>query len=264
MSSTTATPARSPGAEAPDDELFRALREADGGQQERVTEILVQRHVGLVRWVAARYAGRGVDPEDLRQVGFVGLMKAINRFDPDRGIEFVAFARPTVQGEIQRHFRDKRRWIQLPRRLQETKALLRGATETLTHQLGRAPTVAELAGHLDVEEDLVLEAMTAEDTFTLTSLDAAFVSDDPAGAGPLDHLGIEDPSFALLVDLQALRPLLAALPPRERTILELRFFRDLTQTQIGEELGISQMHVSRLLAKTLRQLREQMAGTPAG
>lgn len=240
------------------EELFRALAAGDARRQEQVTELLVQRYTGLVRWLAARYAGRGVEVEELRQVGFLGLMKAINRFDPARGVEFAAFARPTVQGEIQRHFRDKRRWIQLPRRLQEMKAALGGAVEELTHQLGRAPTVAELAAHLGVDDELVLEALTAEDSFTLTSLDAQVDAADAHGTSPLDALGVEDSRFDLVVDLAALRPLLAALPARERTILELRFFADMTQSQIGAQLGISQMHVSRLLAKILRSLREQM------
>lgn len=245
-----------------DEELFRALAAGDARQQEQVTELLVERYTPLVRWLAARYSGRGVDAEELRQVGFLGLMKAINRFDPERGVEFAAFARPTVQGEIQRHFRDKRRWIQIPRRLQEMKAALRGATEKLTHQLGRAPTVAELATHLGVDEELVIESLTAADSFTLTSLDAQFDATDADGYGPLDALGFEDSRLDLVVDLAALRPMLAALPARERTILELRFFADMTQSEIAERVGLSQMHVSRLLAKIFRSLREQMATDP--
>jgi RNA polymerase sigma-B factor len=247
-----------------DEVLFRALAGSDAQEQEHVTEVLVRRYTGLVRWLASRYAGRGVDAEELRQVGYLGLMKAINRFDPGRGVDFAAFARPTVQGEIQRHFRDKRRWIQLPRRLQEMKAALSDATEKLTHELGRAPTVAELATHLGVDEELVLEALTAEDSFTLTSLDAHADASDAHGHSPLDALGVEDSRFDLVVDLAVLRPLLAALPARERTILELRFFDDMTQSQIAAHVGISQMHVSRLLAKTLRCLREQMAEPRSG
>ncbi len=260
---TTSNALRSAGsftAETSDVELFRALPEAQGAAHARITEIVVERYSGLVRWLASRYAGRGVDIEELRQVGFVGLMKAINRFDPDRGVDFASFARPTVQGEIQRHFRDKRRWIRLPRRLQEMKAILRGATESLTHDLGRAPTVAELANHLAVDEELVLEALTADDTFNPVSLDAHGADEDGDDSrSPIDALGSEDSRFDLLVDLETLKPLLAALPERERTIIALRFFGDCTQSEIATKLGISQMHVSRLLSKTLHLLREQMS-----
>jgi RNA polymerase sigma-B factor len=255
--------ARYLGPELSDEELFRAYSEADPRERERLTEHLVERYSGLVRWLASRYAGRGVDADELRQVGFVGLMKAINRFDPDRGVEFASFARPTVQGEIQRHFRDKRRWIRLPRRLQEMKAVLREATETLTHELGRAPTVAELSSRLAVDEELVIEALTADDTFNPISLDA-FGADDEGdeSRSPLDALGADDPRLDLMIDTQTLRPLLAALPERERMIIQLRFFGECTQSEIAAKLGISQMHVSRLLSKTLRALREQMM--PAG
>jgi RNA polymerase sigma-B factor len=250
------------GPEVGDEDLFRAYAEADPQARERLTEVIVERYSGLVRWLASRYAGRGVDGDELRQVGFVGLMKAINRFDPDRGVEFASFARPTVQGEIQRHFRDKRRWIRLPRRLQEMKAVLREATETLTHQLGRAPTVAELATHLAVDEELVIEALTADDTFNPVSLDA-FGSDEEGedNRSPLDALGELDPRLDLMIDTETLRPLLAALPDRERMIIQLRFFGECTQSEIAGRLGISQMHVSRLLSKTLRTLREQMCPT---
>lgn len=263
MAFSGVTSVRSLTPEVSDDELFRAYAEADPRERERITECLVERYTGLVRWLASRYAGRGVDADELRQVGFVGLMKAINRFDPDRGVEFASFARPTVQGEIQRHFRDKRRWIRLPRRLQEMKAVLREATETLTHELGRAPTVAELAAQLAVDEELVIEALTADDTFNPVSLDA-FGSDEEGedSRSPLDALGELDPRLDLMIDTETLRPLLEALPDRERMIIQLRFFGECTQSEIAGKLGISQMHVSRLLSKTLRALREQMM--PAG
>ena len=260
MVMSSATRVRTFGPEDGDDALFRAFQDGDQAERERVSAYLVERHTGLVRWLASRYAGRGVDADELRQVGFVGLMKAIHRFDPDRGVDFASFARPTVQGEIQRYFRDKRRWIRLPRRLQEMKAVLRGATEALTHDLGRAPTVAEIAAHLAVDEELVLEAMTADDVFYPASLDAAPGDDeDEGGRSPMDCLGAEDSRFDLLVDIETLRPLLAALPERERTILALRFGGECTQSEIAARLGISQMHVSRLLSRTLRTLRERMS-----
>ena len=259
MSTTTTTAVRGHGlSEESDETLFRALATAPDAERERIRDLLVRRHTGLVKWLVSRYAGKGVEIDELTQVGFVGLMNAINRFDPDRGAEFATFAKPTVQGEIRRYFRDKRRWIQLPRRLQETKAVLRKHTEELTHDLGRAPTVAELAARLAVDEELVLEAMTADDTFSITSLDSPVAADD-AGSVPLvETIGDLDERFDLLVDCATMRPLVAALPERERTILALRFFDNLTQAEIGERLGISQMHVSRLLSRTLAQLRSQM------
>jgi len=208
-----------------------------------------------VGWLAARYAGRGVDLEELRQVAYVGLMLAIGRFDPDRGSPFVAFARPTVQGELQRHFRDRRRWIRLPRRLQETKAAIEPAREELVHTLGRWPTTGELAVFLALEEDAVREAMAADDTFALRPLDEPLGDD---GVFLTDLLGAPDPRLDLVLDRHLLRGLLAGLPVRDREIVQLSFFADRTQVEIGELLGISQMHVSRLLKQTLCSLRRQM------
>jgi RNA polymerase sigma-B factor len=246
-------------ADSTDDQLFRALATADGAEKERIQELLVRRYDGLVRWLAGRYAGRAVESDELCQVGYVGLVLAIQRFDPDRGFDFASFAKPTVQGEIRRYFRDKRRWIRLPRRLQETKAVLRDATETLTHELGRSPTVDELAERLAVSPDLVLEALTADDAFAPTSLDAAVGSDGDDTYTIADTMGEEDKSIDLMVDCETVRPLIAALPQREQRILHLRFFADKTQAEIGQELGISQMHVSRLLSRTLASLRQQMS-----
>jgi RNA polymerase sigma-B factor len=241
-----------------DDDLFRALRTASPAQREVIQDMLVRRHRGLVHWLASRYANRAVDADELRQVGFLGLVLAIQRFDPDRGSDFHAFAKPTVQGEIRRYFRDKRRWIRLPRRLQETKAALRDATDKLTHDLGRAPTVDELATELAVAPELVLEAMTADDAFAPVSLDAPAGSDDDGSYTIAETIGEAETRFDLLVDCESLKPLLAALPERERRILQMRFFEDKTQSEIGAEIGISQMHVSRLLSATLVKLRRQM------
>ena len=245
-------------ADATDDELFRALATAEGQVKERIQEILVRRYDGLVRWLAGRYAGRAVETNELCQVGYVGLVLAIQRFDPDRGTDFASFAKPTVQGEIRRYFRDKRRWIRLPRRLQETKAVLREASEALTHELGRAPTVAEIAGRLAVSPELVLEAMTADDAFAPASLDAAVGRDGDDTYTIAEMLGDDDHSIDVLVDCESVRPLISALSPRDQRILHLRFFADKTQAEIGKELGISQMHVSRLLSRILADLREQV------
>jgi RNA polymerase sigma-B factor len=239
-----------------DTELFRSMRTAEQAERDRIREVLASRHTGLVRWLAAQYAHPGVEIEELRQVGFLGLVLAIDRFDVERGHDFLTFARPTVQGEIRRWFRDKRRWIRLPRRLQEAKATIREASEVLTHQLGREPSNAELAAHAGLTEELVAEARAADDTFTTASLDAPLgATDGEESFTVADTVGAEDERIGLLVECESLRGLIAELPERERRILHLRFYEELTQAQIGTELGISQMHVSRLLARTLERLR---------
>jgi RNA polymerase sigma-B factor len=251
-------PRAGPTAEDTDLDLFRALRELPVEERAAVQEILVERYSGLVRWLAARYAGPSVDIEDLRQVGFVGLVLAVQRFDPERGCEFAAFARPTVQGEIRRYFRDKRRWIRLPRRLQEIKADIRRATDALTQEVGRSPTVDEIAAFLDVDPEAVVEAISVDDVFSPVSLDAPLGPDGEDVATFSDVLGGEDRRFDLLTDCTSLAPFLHTLPDRDRRLLHLRFFEERTQSEIGQELGVSQMHVSRLLAKVLARLREQL------
>lgn len=198
---------------------------------------------------------------ELVQVGYVGLMLAITRFDPERGSDFTSFARPTVQGEIRRYFRDKRQWIRLPRRLQELQAEIKPAMERLTHELGRSPTVAEVAHRLAVDEELVLEALTADDGFSHLSLDPLVGNDDGTTLTLADTLGEEDARFDLLVDGVAVRPVIAALPDRDRQILQLRFFDGLTQVEIGKVIGVSQMQVSRILARILGDVRAQLAAS---
>jgi RNA polymerase sigma-B factor len=260
---TTATafaPAKvRPSVEDSDLDLFRALRELPATERPTIQHILVERYSGLVRWLASRYAGPAVDVEDLRQVGYVGLVLAIQRFDPERGTQFSAFARPTVQGEIRRYFRDKRRWIRLPRRLQEMKADIRQVTEALTQDLSRAPTLSEIAEVLGVDTDIVLEAFTADDVYAPVSLDTPLRSDGEDTYTVSDVLGVDDRHYELLTDCTSLLPLLGSLSDRQRHLLHLRFFEDRTQSEIAEELGVSQMHVSRLLARVLAQLREQLA-----
>ncbi len=246
-------------ADSSDTDLFHALAAAtDANERDQIQEHIVRRYSGLVKWIASRYAGRAVETDELQAVGYYGLMLAIHRFDPDRGFDFAGFAKPTVQGEIRRYFRDKRRWIRLPRRLQETKAVLRGASDTLTHELGRAPTVNELAEELAVSPELVLEAMTADDTFAPVSLDAPAGLDEDGTYTVADSLGFEDTRFALFEDCATVGPLIAALPERDRRILHLRFVEEKTQSEIGQEIGISQMHVSRLISRILVQLRTGM------
>jgi RNA polymerase sigma-B factor len=238
-----------------DEDLFRLMRTAQPAERDRIREALVTRHGGLVRWLAAQYANQAVDVEELRQVGYLGLVLAVDRFDVDRGSDFISFARPTVQGEIRRWFRDKRRWVRLPRRLQEAKAVIRSSTEELTHKLNRAPTLSELAEHCGLPESLVAEAEAADDNFTTASLDAPVGNDGDESFSLADMVGAEDPLMDLLLDCNALRPLLDELDERDRRLLQLRFYEDCTQVEIGKELGCSQMHVSRLLSRILTQLR---------
>lgn len=238
-----------------DADLFRALAVAGAAERERIQTELVSRYGGLVRGIASQYAHSGVEVEELRQIGFLGLVLAIQRFDVDRGIHFAAFARPTVAGEIRRYFRDKRRWVRLPRRVQETKAAVRLATESLTHRLGRSPTVPELATHMQANPELVIQAITVDDAFVARSLDAVFGGDDTDSWTLGESVGEDDERIDLMLNVAALGPLLAELSERERHVLQMRFGDELTQAEIGRQLGYSQMHISRILAQIYDQLR---------
>jgi RNA polymerase sigma-B factor len=242
-----------------DDELlgrFRALpRESDDRAQ--ICEILVQRHERLVRGCVRQYKGSPEPTEDLMQVGYVGLMKAINNYDPDLGNSLSAYAAPCVSGEIKRHFRDKRWQIHVRRSAQELLLEVRKATETLTHALGRAPTDDELAERLGVTADDLLEARQADMVFSTYSLDAPLSDrDDPAQLS--DVLGGEDLDMEHAIDMEAVATHWDELPEREQRILVMRFYGNLTQAEIGMRLGISQMHVSRLLARALSHLRSRL------
>jgi RNA polymerase sigma-B factor len=220
-----------------------------------IRDELVKGHLPLVEYLARRFAGRGEPLDDLVQVATIGLIKAVDRFDPERGVEFSTYATPTIAGEIKRHFRDKGWAVRVPRRLQELKLALTRASADLTQQLGRAPTVAELATHLNISEEDVLEGLESAHAYSTVSLDAPD-SDDDEGPAVADSLGMVDEALEGVEYRESLKPLLEALPAREKRILVLRFFSGMTQSQIAAELGISQMHVSRLLARTLAQLRE--------
>ena len=237
-------------------DLFVRLVAADpdSAEHQELREELVRLHLPLVEHLARKFAGRGEPLDDLVQVGTIGLIKSVDRFDLDRGVEFSTYATPTVVGEIKRHFRDKGWAVRVPRRLQELRLSLAAATEDLSHALGRAPTVAELSERLGVSEEDVLEGLESANAYSTVSLDAGSQGDD----GPLpilDTIGSDDDALEGVEYRESLRPLLAQLPTRERQILMLRFFRNMTQSQIADEVGISQMHVSRLLARTLAQLR---------
>ncbi len=232
----------------------------DGVERDRLRGRLVSLHLPLVEHLARRFRNRGEPHDDLVQVGVIGLLKAIDRFECTRGVEFSTYATPTVVGEIKRHFRDKGWSIRVPRRLQEMRLSLASATADLTQTLGRAPTVRELAEQLEVSEEDVLEGMESANAYSTLSLDAP---DSRGEDGPavVDALGTEDKELEQVEYRESLKPLLAALDPRARRILSLRFFHQMTQSQIAREIGLSQMHVSRLLSRTLHQLRTGLQDT---
>jgi len=218
---------------------------------------LVHLHMPLVEYLARRFRGRGEPLDDLVQVASIGLLKAIDRFDPGREVEFSTYATPTIVGEIKRHFRDKGWAIRIPRRLQEIGLQLAKVVPAMSQDLGRAPSVPEIAARTGFSEEEVLEAMNASQAYSLVSLDAPTGED---GADSLSRLGSEDESLELFEAWSSVAHLLERLPVRQRKILYLRFVTGETQSQIAEKLGISQMHVSRLLAKTLTFLRQAAGG----
>ena len=238
-------------------ELFEQLVTLPEGDQERqrIRGELVELHLPLVEYLARRFRNRGEWLDDLTQVATIGLIKSIDRFDLSRGVEFSTYATPTIVGEIKRHFRDKGWAVRVPRRLQELKLALTKAISDLAQRLGRAPTVAELAAHLQMSEEEVLEGLESANAYSTVSLDAPDSGDEDAPA-VAESLGMLDEALEGVEYRESLKPLLERLPPREKKILMLRFFGNMTQSQIATELGISQMHVSRLLARTLTQLRE--------
>ncbi|WP_030764471.1 MULTISPECIES: RNA polymerase sigma factor SigF [unclassified Streptomyces] len=238
--------------------LFIELRALPDGSTEKaeLRNRLVRMHLPLVEHLARRFRNRGEPLDDLTQVATIGLIKSVDRFDPDRGVEFSTYATPTVVGEIKRHFRDKGWAVRVPRRLQELRLSLTTATAELSQQHGRSPTVHELAERLGISEEEVLEGLESANAYSTLSLDVPDTDDEsPAVA---DTLGSEDEALEGVEYRESLKPLLEGLPPREKRILLLRFFGNMTQSQIAQEVGISQMHVSRLLARTLAQLREKL------
>ncbi|CAL9276147.1 MULTISPECIES: RNA polymerase sigma factor SigF [Streptomyces] len=238
--------------------LFAELRtlEKDSPEYAELRNRLVRMHLPLVEHLARRFRNRGEPLDDLTQVATIGLIKSVDRFDPDRGVEFSTYATPTVVGEIKRHFRDKGWAVRVPRRLQELRLALTTATAELSQLHGRSPTVHELAEKLAISEEEVLEGLESANAYSTLSLDVPDTDDEsPAVA---DTLGAEDEALEGVEYRESLKPLLEDLPPREKRILLLRFFGNMTQSQIAQEVGISQMHVSRLLARTLAQLREKL------
>ncbi|MBY8887755.1 RNA polymerase sigma factor SigF [Streptomyces sp. PTM05] len=236
--------------------LFSRLETLEEGTPEYsyVRNTLVELNLALVKFAAARFRSRSEPMEDIIQVGTIGLIKAIDRFELSRGVEFPTFAMPTIIGEIKRFFRDTSWSVRVPRRLQELRLDLAKAGDELAQKLDRSPTVAELADRLDLTREEVVEGMAASNAYTASSLDAQPEEDDSEGA-LADRIGYEDHGLEGIEYVESLKPLIASLPARDRQILSLRFVGNLTQSEIGEELGISQMHVSRLLSRTLTRLR---------
>lgn len=222
-------------------------------------DALLLLHHPLVEHCARRFRNRGEPYEDLVQVGTIGLIKSVDRFDVDRGVEFSTYATPTIIGEIKRYFRDKGWAIRVPRRLQELRMQISATTAELTQRLGRSPTARELAEAIGCSVEEIVEGLESSNAYSTLSLDATDDnSDGGAGQSMLDAIGMDDESLEQVEIRESVKPLLEQLPPREKKILLLRFFKNMTQSQIAEEIGVSQMHVSRLLAKTLEQLRESL------
>ncbi|MFD6420053.1 SigB/SigF/SigG family RNA polymerase sigma factor [Streptomyces sp. NPDC060194] len=235
--------------------LFGKLKHLEPGTPEhgRVRTALIEANLPLVRYAAARFRSRNEPMEDVVQVGTIGLINAIDRFDPDRGVQFPTFAMPTVVGEIKRYFRDNVRTVHVPRRLHELWVQVTGASEDLTTMHGRSPTTAEIAERLKIAEEDVLACIEAGRSYHATSLEAAQEGDGMPGL--VDRLGYEDPELDGVEHRDLVRHLLVQLPEREQRILLLRYYNNLTQSQISAELGVSQMHVSRLLARSFARLR---------
>jgi RNA polymerase sigma-B factor len=229
----------------------------DDGRRDAACEVLVSRYQPLVRSCVLRYRNSTEPHEELMQVGYVGLLKAINNFDVSLGSSLAGYAQPCVSGEIKRHFRDKRWQIRVQRSLQELRLELRNTAALLTSELGRVPTDAELAASLGVSLDDVLAARQAEQAFRAASLDSP-VTDDGGAANLGELLGDEDPQLEHVLDMQAVWAHWGELPEREQKLLLMRFYGNMTQSEIGQRLGISQMHVSRLLAEALSYLRQRL------
>ena len=236
-------------------ELFRRFKE-EGDMDAR--EKLVMSHLNLVRFIANKFKNRGEPIDDLIQVGYLGLLKAIDRFDPSRGLEFTTFATPTIMGEIKRHFRDKGWSVRVPRRLQELSAKVNQATDTLTSQLQRSPTIAEIADYLDATVDEVLEAMESSSPYSSVSLEAPSGADDDDTPSVIDRYATEDSDLAFTDDRIIIEEALASFSPRERDVIEMRFLKGMTQIEIAEKLGISQVQVSRLLRRTLKKIQDKI------
>ena len=245
-------------------QFFQRLAELEEGTHEfqYARNTLIEMNISLVRFAAGRFRGRGDDMEDVVQTGMIGLIKAIDRFELSREVEFTSFALPYIVGEIKRFFRDTTWAVHVPRRLQELRVELAKAREELASRLDREPTVPELATLMNIPENEVIEAQIAANGYNSSSLDAALTGDGPEGGEAVlaDFIGVEEDGLRLVEDFQSLAPLMAELGERDRQIIHMRFVEEATQAEIGERLGCSQMHVSRLIKRIIAQLREGMLG----
>jgi RNA polymerase sigma-B factor len=241
-------------------DMFRELSQLDEQSPafHRQRDLIIRRTLPLADNVARRFRDRGESHDDLVQVARLGLVKAVNRFDVSSGSIFIAFAVPTVMGEVRRYFRDHGWALKVPRRLKELNAELNSARAVLSQRLNRAPTATELAAYLEIDRTEVVEALIAANAYSTRSAELPIGSEGDQYTIS-DKFGELDPNLEKVLDAQAVRPLLDALPERERMILTLRFFESMTQTEIAERLGISQMHVSRLLARALGAMREELS-----
>ena len=237
--------------------LFRAMRAGD----EDARSQLIMAYEGLARYLARKFKNRGESDEDLEQVAYLGLIKAIDRFEPERGLEFSTYATPTIMGELRRHFRDKGWSVRVPRRLQELSQKVNRATDDLAVELGHMPSVAEIAEHIGVSVDEVLEAMESSSAYTAVSFETPGSSDDDEAPTLMDHLGDEDRDLMGTDDRLVLEDAISSFSPREQQVVRMRFIEGLTQVEIAKQLDISQVQVSRLLRKTLRRLQEKIDPT---
>jgi RNA polymerase sigma-B factor len=238
-----------------DDVTVERFRELKRTGDRKLRDQLVAEHARFAEYLARRYARRGEPLEDLSQVAVVGLVNAVERYDPDRGFTFTAFAAPTITGEIKRHFRDRTWLVKVPRQMQDLSLQIEELRSALGHELGRAPTVPEIAERAGVDEEDVLLAMEASGAYRLASIDG---SPDDHGAGAGTHFGAPDARLDDADDRVMLTDALASLPVRERRIVHLRFYEGLTQSEIAARIGISQMHVSRLLTRSLGRMAERL------
>ena len=221
-------------------------------------EKLVMSHMNLVRFLANKFKNRGEPLDDLVQVGYLGLLKAIDRFDPERGLEFTTYATPTILGEIKRHFRDKGWSVRVPRRLQELSAKVNQATDALTAELQRSPKIEEIAEYLDASVDEVLEAMESSSAYSSVPLEGSGNPDGEDAPSVIDRYATEDSALAFTDDRLVIEDALKSFSPREREVIELRFLEGMTQIEIAERLGISQVQVSRLLRRTLKKIQDKI------
>jgi RNA polymerase sigma-B factor len=240
-----------------DDRALLRRYHVDGDLSAR--QQLIEQYMSLVRSLARRYSYRGEQLDDLVQIGAIGLIKAIDRFDIDRGVELTTYATPNIIGEIKRHFRDKGWSVRVPRGLQELNVQLSKLIEAKTVELGRSPTIQELAKAAGAEEEDVLEALESGRAYSAVSLSTSGANDEDGEVDPLESLGAEEPQYEISEDRAVLAPGFRVLDERERMILHLRFFKGLTQSQIAQQVGISQMHVSRLIRRALEKIRDEIA-----